>query len=189
MTCDNWHGFCSVLTRVKRVSIDNDKGGLMRNMQMKHGQQGFTLIELMIVVAIIGILAAIAIPQYQNYIGRANVASAVSSLSANKTGLEDYVLNFGEFPDGTTAPDATATPVVRGERPEDLGIVVPTLGTIALADVTNGAGYIELTFTSGNPGVNGRAVRQLRSEDGTWTCEATVDADFVDKACEAVASF
>lgn len=167
----------------------------MNKMQINHAQKGFTLIELMIVVAIIGILAAIAIPQYQNYIGRANVASAVSTLSANKTGLEDYVMNYGEFPDGSTAPvaaDATTTPptaAVRGERPEDLGIVPATFGDITIVDSNNGAGYIQLEFTSGNPGVNGNAVRYIRDTNGTWVCQTTVDEDFADKACSPVATF
>ena len=167
----------------------------MKNMQINQAQKGFTLIELMIVVAIIGILAAIAIPQYQNYVGRSNVASAVSTLAANKTGLEDYVMNYGEFPDGSTAPEEAdpntnpPTPAVRGERPEDLGIVQPTFGDVTISDEGDGSGYIELSFTSGNPGINGNAVRYIRDEDGTWTCQTTVDEDFADKACTPVDSF
>lgn len=158
---------------------------LLMETSMK-AQKGFTLIELMIVVAIIGILAAIAIPQYQNYVGRANVASAVSTLSSNKTGLEDYVLNYGEFPDGSTAPQAATdtTPAVRGERPSDLGIVTPTFGTLSLADKNKGAGYIQIKFTQGNPGVNGKIVRMSRDENGTWTCGSNVDEKFIDKSCK-----
>ncbi|MBW8453875.1 MULTISPECIES: pilin [Stutzerimonas stutzeri subgroup] len=150
-------------------------------------QKGFTLIELMIVVAIIGILAAIAIPQYQNYVGRSNVASAVSTVAANKTGVESFIMNYGAFPDGTTAAAAASgnTPAVVGQRPEDLGIVNPSFGVITLHPGAAGAGKITLTFSSGNPGINTKKVSMDRTAEGTWTCVTDVDAKFIDKACTA----
>ena len=115
-------------------------------------QKGFTLIELMIVVAIIGILAAIAIPQYQNYVGRANVAAAVQTVSSNKTGLENYVMENGFFPNGTAiaVPEvkdavtgAVTTAFVPDQRKkEGLGIVEPTFGNITL---------VQAAPTSGSP--------------------------------------
>ena len=156
-----------------------------------NAQKGFTLIELMIVIAIIGILAAIAIPQYQNYVGRSNIAAAVQTISANKTGLEEYVMEYGEFPDGTTEPKAAvpatdtepAKPAIRGERPEDLGIVSPSFGKITLKNLNDGAGAITLTFTTGNPGINGKNVQLQRDANGTWTCVSDVDKKFENKAC------
>ena len=149
---------------------------------MNTAQKGFTLIELMIVVAIIGILAAIAIPQYQNYVGRSNVAAAVSTLSANKTGLEDYVMEYGEFPDGTTTAQAES-----GDSDDDdyEGIVNPTFGTIKLKEDTAkpGAGTAQLKFTSGNPGINDRVVQLKRDENGTWSCVTNVDEKFSGKGC------
>lgn len=130
----------------------------------------------MIVVAIIGILAAIAIPQYQNYVGRSNVAAAVQTLAANKTGIESFVMKNDAFPDGTTA----ATP---GQTPAALGIVNPTFGTIALQKGTGGSGNIVLTFTTGNPGINDNKVQWHRDADGTWTFESNVTEKFFGKSC------
>jgi type IV pilus assembly protein PilA len=65
---------------------------------MRRAEWGFTLIELMIVVAIIGILAAVAIPAYQDYIARAQVSEAVSLMGATKSPLAEYIGDKGVWP-------------------------------------------------------------------------------------------
>lgn len=65
---------------------------------MKKVQQGFTLIELMIVVAIIGILAAIAIPAYQDYTTRAKVTEAVNAMAPAKTSVSEFFISQGSMP-------------------------------------------------------------------------------------------
>jgi type IV pilus assembly protein PilA len=69
---------------------------------LKKVQKGFTLIELMIVIAIIGILAAIAIPAYQNYTIRSQVTEGLSLADGWKTGISEYYAQHGSFPLGST---------------------------------------------------------------------------------------
>ena len=78
-------------------------------MKMQQKQQGFTLIELMIVVAIIGILAAVAIPSYRDYTARAQMSEALSLLSGFKTGLAEYHQSEGSFNTSLKATQFGAT--------------------------------------------------------------------------------
>lgn len=66
---------------------------------MRKSQQGLTLVELMIVVTIIGILAAVAIPAYQSYTIRAQISEGLTLASAAKVAVGEYFMNYGDWPD------------------------------------------------------------------------------------------
>ncbi|EMT2872685.1 pilin, partial [Neisseria gonorrhoeae] len=75
-------------------------------------QKGFTLIELMIVIAIVGILAAVALPAYQDYTARAQVSEAILLAEGQKSAVTEYYLNHGKWPkDNTSAGVANPTEI------------------------------------------------------------------------------
>ena len=145
---------------------------------MKQIQKGFTLIELMIVVAIIGILAAVAIPSYQDYIARAQVTEAMSLTAGTKTALAEWYSDQGAFPAALTSVSGT----LGGKYVSNL--------TLANAS-TNG---IEVTATFKSTGVSGGIkgkVFGLQTADGgaTWVCgdaatSTTVEDKYMPGACK-----
>ena len=109
---------------------------------LKQMQKGFTLIELMIVIAIIGILAAIAIPAYQNYTIRAQVTEGLTLADGWKTAIAEYYANTGVMPAGIANLAGTTTSTGKYESGITVNggtIVVTYGGTAANAKITNAA--------------------------------------------------
>ena len=126
---------------------------------MKNIQKGFTLIELMIVVAIIAILAAIALPLYQDYIARSQATAGLADIRGGVTAFEEMVQRGS----GAILTSATA-----------VGLQAPTPRCSAITVKAGGAGTIQCTLI-GNPVVSGKTLTLTRnSATGSWTCSSNI---------------
>ncbi len=146
---------------------------ISRGFTMKK-QQGFTLIELMIVVAIIAILAAIALPAYQNYVAKSQVSAGLSEITPGKTNAEVMIA------DGKATAD-----------PTELGLKTTTdrCSTITAAVSADGTASIECKL-AGNSQVKDQTIKWARAADtastgatGAWTCTTTVAAKLKPSTC------
>jgi type IV pilus assembly protein PilA len=138
---------------------------------MKSMQKGFTLIELMIVVAIIAILAAIAIPQYQTYVIRSQFTRVMSEAGDQKVVVEDCI-NNNETTVGTAAGNCIETATSSDLIGTTSG--APSAGLPALAiDPTSKSTIIATFGNHANPNLSG-SVQWTRSASGTWVCGTSI---------------
>jgi type IV pilus assembly protein PilA len=152
---------------------------------MKRVQQGFTLIELMIVVAIIGILAAVAIPAYQDYTARAQMTEAITLSEGLKTAVAEVFSGDGTCPDNSTAAVkgiAVATDIT------GKGVTSVTTGGTAAA--SGGCTITALMNSSGvNKNIQGKKIRLTLSnaDKGSmvWACTSDAADKVVPKTCQS----
>lgn len=140
-------------------------------------QQGFTLIELMIVVAIIAILAAIALPAYQDYVARSQVSEAMTLSSGAKTAVTEYYADKGTFPTTNALAGLANDGSITGKY-------------VASVTVGTGGGITALMKSAGSVSakVAGKTFVLTPADAGgsiTWDCKAsgTIDAKYRPSSC------
>ena len=143
---------------------------------MKKNMQGFTLIELMIVVAIIAILAAIALPAYQDYVARSQVSEAMTLSSGAKTAVAEYYADRGAWPTTNAMAGLATAASVNGKYVNQ--VAVGANG--AITATMKGAG-------SASSKIAGGTFIMVPTDAGgsvTWTCNTgNIDDKYLPSSC------
>nr|WP_328798068.1 pilin [Marinobacter nauticus] len=150
----------------------------MQEIKMNHAQKGFTLIELMIVVAIIGILAAVAIPQYQDYTARTQVSRLVGEVNALKSNAESIFNNGGQI---GTEDDLSTDPRTIGIGWTGSNLVENGTGAANAPDyglTINNPAAANMSWnvvmgTDASAAVRGATITVTRTLQGAYNCVVT----------------
>ena len=135
---------------------------------------GFTLIELMIVVAIIAVLAAIAIPQYQAYVIRAQASEGFTVASGAKTAIWEFMTNKGQFPRSNESAGLPRSSSLAGKYVSGLEVSTGGLVTVSF-DQTDTSDKLKKQNLLLSPIANGGSI--------SWACRGTVSAQYLPSAC------
>ncbi|ENW2890918.1 prepilin-type N-terminal cleavage/methylation domain-containing protein, partial [Neisseria gonorrhoeae] len=123
-------------------------------------QKGFTLIELMIVIAIVGILAAVALPAYQDYTARAQVSEAILLAEGQKSAVTEYYLNNGKWPENNTSAGVASASKIKGKY-------------VQKVEVAKGVVTAQMASSNVNKEIQGKKLSLwAKREDGSvkWFC-------------------
>ncbi|EMT3928040.1 pilin [Neisseria gonorrhoeae] len=133
-------------------------------------QKGFTLIELMIVIAIVGILAAVALPAYQDYTARAQVSEAILLAEGQKSAVTEYYLNHGKWPENNTSAGVASSDKIKGKY-------------VQKVEVAKGVVTAQMASSNVNKEIQGKKLSLwAKRQDGSvkWFCGQPVKRDNAD---------
>ena len=134
-------------------------------------QQGFTLVELMAIVAIIGVISAIALPMYRNYVARTQHIAALADIAPGKQMIEiNLTEGVGHF-----------------DNPNDIGLPHASSNCSAItvsADSETGDALISCNI-QGISNILGSEIKLVRTPKGEWSCESTANAEYV-RGCDSI---